>query len=133
MTYRNVWMTFGMVPTFNVDLADARVDFAPSIHSFGWGHPGKVFRGSTGISTLPSYTAGDVVGCGLMWTTAFFTKNGAKVGEISVQDLPNEVCPAVTLYSRTKTTGVAISVNLGQRAFVFDVPGYRQVKKQCHF
>jgi SPRY domain len=92
---------------------------------------GWVYYESKTSPILASYTAGDVVGCSLVRTTnTAFTKNGQKVGEVSLQKFSNVLYPAVTLFARTQHTGVAVIVNFGQRPFEFDVRGYAQVKDQ---
>jgi hypothetical protein len=106
----------------------------PSSNSFGFqSNQGTVYYGSQQSPKMATYTADDVVGCGLIRTTniAFFTKNGQKVGQISIQEFSDELYPAVTIYAmKMLQTGVAVSVNLGQQPFKFDVRGYAQVKNQ---
>jgi hypothetical protein len=109
----------------NVDTKDFLAH--SSSNSFGFqSMQGTVQYQSRDSSKMATYTAGDVVGCGLIRTTntAFFTKNGQKVGQISMQEFSDELYPAVTLYARRTQTGVAVSVNLGQQPFKFDVRGY---------
>jgi len=47
------------------------------------GNDGKKFELGTGAAYGPTYSTGDVVGCGLEFLTGsmFFTKNGENLGE----------------------------------------------------
>lgn len=68
----------------------------------------------------PTFTTGDVVGCGLNFAdnSCFFTKNGHHLG-VAFTDLPRgwELYPTVGLQS----VGGMIDANFGQQPFVFDV------------
>ncbi|KAL9046246.1 MAG: hypothetical protein Q9214_000873 [Letrouitia sp. 1 TL-2023] len=69
----------------------------------------------------PTFTTGDIVGCGVNFMTgcAFFTKNGVFQGN-AFKDLKEGVIyPSVGM----KHPQVHLSINLGQRPFVFDIDG----------
>ncbi|KAL8777724.1 MAG: hypothetical protein Q9213_007739 [Squamulea squamosa] len=89
--------------------------------SWGWhGDDGHTFCCQvTGKKYGPTFTTGDVVGCGINFTTgsAFFTKNGVHQGN-AFRDLKNiNVYPSVGM----KRPHAQITVNFGQRPFVFDI------------
>lgn len=88
-----------------------------------WGYhgdDGRCFTGQNiGRSYGPSFTTGDVIGCGVNFRdhTAFWTKNGLMLGS-AVQDVPrSKLYPSVSL----KKHGEEISVNFGQEPFVYNI------------
>ncbi|PHH87303.1 hypothetical protein CDD83_9045 [Cordyceps sp. RAO-2017] len=91
-------------------------------NSWGYhGDDGRCFSGQNiGRAYGPSFTAGDVVGCGINFRdhTAFFTKNGVYLG-VAFHDLINKskMYPSVSL----KKPGEHILVNFGQLPFVYDI------------
>ncbi|KAL9000973.1 MAG: hypothetical protein Q9169_000457 [Polycauliona sp. 2 TL-2023] len=89
--------------------------------SWGWhGDDGNTFCcQSTGKRYGPTFTTGDVVGCGINFMTgsAFFTKNGVHQGN-AFRDLKDiNVYPSVGM----KRPHAQLRVNFGQRPFVFDI------------
>ncbi|BES90227.1 CTLH [Nesidiocoris tenuis] len=89
-------------------------------HSYGYhGDDGHSFCSSgTGIPYGPTFTTGDVIGCGvnMIDNTCFYTKNGHNLG-IAFTELPNNLYPTVGL----QTPGEVIDANFGQSPFVFDI------------
>ncbi|KAL8950276.1 MAG: hypothetical protein Q9222_003680 [Ikaeria aurantiellina] len=91
--------------------------------SWGWhGDDGNTFCcQQIGKGYGPTYTTGDVIGCGINFLTgcAFFTKNGVFQGT-AFRDLKNvEVHPSVGM----KRPQAQLTTNFGQRPFVFDIDG----------
>lgn len=88
---------------------------------------GNLYRGAgTGSVFGPSYTTGDVVGCGVNFheKSFFFTKNGVLVGEVTnLKDkfhLPFFPCVGC------RTQGEVLSCNFGAKPFVFDIDAHVQ-------
>ncbi|XP_076322472.1 ran-binding protein 9-like isoform X2 [Tachypleus tridentatus] len=89
-------------------------------HSYGYhGDDGHSFCSSgTGQPYGPTFTTGDVIGCGinLIDNTCFYTKNGVHLG-MAFTDLPLELYPTVGL----QTPGEIVDANFGQYPFVYDI------------
>jgi hypothetical protein len=90
--------------------------------SYGYhGDDGNAFCGSgTGQVYGPTFTTGDVIGCGLnlIEGSCFYTKNGHNLGT-AFTDMPTQLYPTVGL----QTPGEIIDANFGQEPFVFDIEG----------
>lgn len=104
----------------------ASLERLPGWETESWayhGDDGKIFFGeSTGKNYNAQFTTGDVIGCGInFWTgCAFFTKNGLDLG-VAFRELKNvRPFPSVGM---KKHPGAWVSVNFGQRPFVFDIDG----------
>ena len=104
----------------------AVLDRLPGWENESWayhGDDGKVFFGeSTGKTYGPTFTINDVIGCGVNFSTgcAFFTKNGSDLG-IAFRELKNiRPFPSVGM---KKHPGAWVSVNFGQKPFIFDIDG----------
>ncbi|KHN96666.1 SPRY domain containing protein [Metarhizium album ARSEF 1941] len=88
-----------------------------------WGYhgdDGRCFAGqSSGRAFGPTFSTGDVVGCGVNFRdhTAFFTKNGVKIGVAFHDVTRTKLFPAISL----KKPGEHIMVNFGQAPFVYDI------------
>lgn len=104
----------------------ASLDRLPGWESESWayhGDDGKTFFGEgTGRVYGPTFTVGDVIGCGINFNNgqAFFTKNGVDLG-CAFREIRNpSPFPSIGM---KKHTGAWVSVNFGQRPFVFDIDG----------
>jgi Ran-binding protein 9/10 len=104
----------------------ASLERLPGWESESWayhGDDGKSFFGEgTGRPYGPTFGLNDVIGCGVDFASgcAFFTKNGRNLG-IAFRELKNiKPFPAVGM---KKSPGSWISVNFGQRPFIFDIDG----------
>eukprot|EP01120_Amphizonella_sp_Union-15-10_P006599 TRINITY_DN2144_c0_g1_i1.p1 TRINITY_DN2144_c0_g1~~TRINITY_DN2144_c0_g1_i1.p1 ORF type:complete len:337 (+),score=71.78 TRINITY_DN2144_c0_g1_i1:69-1079(+) len=87
--------------------------------SYGYHTDGKkYFNSSRGESYGPTYTTGDVIGCGLVEDSKlFFTKNGQFLGYAFTNVSDRTFYPTVGLHS----TGELIRANFGDQKFKFDV------------
>ncbi|OBR07537.1 SPRY domain-containing protein [Colletotrichum higginsianum IMI 349063] len=105
----------------------------PGWEADSWGYhsdDGHCYAGQTaGKPYGPSFTASDVIGCGVNFRTGevFFTKNGVHLG-IAFR----EVGKACSLYPTVglKKSGEHIRVNFGQTPFFFDIDGMMTQEKQ---
>jgi Ran-binding protein 9/10 len=102
----------------------ASLERLPGWESESWayhGDDGKSFFGEgTGRTYGPTFGINDVIGCGVDFASgcAFFTKNGRDLG-IAFKELKNiKPFPAVGM---KKSPGSWISVNFGQKPFIFDI------------
>ncbi|KAJ9226110.1 hypothetical protein DTO027B5_8095 [Paecilomyces variotii] len=111
----------------------ASVERLPGWELESWayhGDDGKSFFGESqgqGRPYGPTFTVNDIIGCGVNFSTgcAFFTKNGVFLGN-AFRELRNvKLYPSVGM---KKQPNVHISVNFGQRPFMFDIDG--MVKKE---
>lgn len=103
--------------------ASASLEKLPGWEPDSWayhGDDGKSFCAATpGKPYGPTFTSGDVIGCGVnfMKGCAFFTKNGVFQGN-AFRDLRDvKVYPSVGM----KRPHAHLSVNFGQRPFMFDI------------
>lgn len=119
----------------------------PGWESSSWGYHGddgrKFCSLGTGETFGPTFTTGDVIGCGIDWTgegRAFFTKNGDFIGTsrrggestahnhpgYAFQDLRGQgkLYPSVGL----RTPGEVIKANFGATPFQYDIDSYVVVR-----
>ncbi|KAF4983314.1 hypothetical protein FZEAL_1252 [Fusarium zealandicum] len=88
-----------------------------------WGYhgdDGRCFTGQNiGRHYGPLYNMGDVIGCGINFrdSTAFFTKNGVKIGVAFHDVIKGKLYPTVSL----KKPGEYIRTNFGQTPFVYNI------------
>lgn len=92
------------------------------------GDDGKTFCcQSQGKAYGPKFTTGDIIGCGINFTTrsAFFTKNGVFQGT-AFRDLKDtDMYPSVGM----KRPQAHLSVNFGQKPFTFDIDSLVEEEK----
>ena len=104
--------------------AEASLERLPGWETHSWGYhgdDGKTFSGEhAGRPYGPTFTANDVVGCGINFNTgqAFFTINGRDL-DVCYRDL-RDITPFPTVGMK-KHSGASVSVNFGQKPFVFDI------------
>ena len=104
--------------------AQASLERLPGWETHSWGYhgdDGKMFSGEhAGRNYGPTFSANDVVGCGINFNTghAFFTMNGRDL-DVCFREL-KDVRPFPTVGMK-KYSGASVSVNFGQRPFVFDI------------
>ncbi|EEU45534.1 uncharacterized protein NECHADRAFT_69522 [Fusarium vanettenii 77-13-4] len=88
-----------------------------------WGYhgdDGRCFTGQNiGRHFGPLYNTNDVIGCGVNFrdNTAFFTKNGVKIGTAFHDVIRGKLYPTVSL----KKPGEFIRANFGQTPFVYNI------------
>lgn len=104
--------------------AQASLERLPGWETHSWGYhgdDGKIFSGEhAGRNYGPTFTANDVVGCGINFNSgqAFFTLNGRDL-DVCFRDL-KDIRPFPTVGMK-KYSGASVSVNFGQRPFVYDI------------
>ena len=114
--------------------AEASLERLPGWETHSWGYhgdDGKMFSGEhAGRSYGPTFSANDVVGCGIDFNLgqAFFTLNGRDL-EVCFRDL-KDLRPFPTVGMK-KYSGASVSVNFGQRPFVFDIQGKMEASKSA--
>ena len=69
----------------------------------------------------PSFGTGDVIGCGIVNRSCFFTKNGEFLG-VAFKDVPTGLHPTVGI-----NAGNIVDGNFGQKAFNYDIERVRQL------
>ncbi|KAH8554030.1 hypothetical protein BGW37DRAFT_483215 [Umbelopsis sp. PMI_123] len=112
--------------------ADTAMDKLPGweVSSYGLhANDGKSYNGSNeGKPYGPTFTTGDVVGCGINFArkSAFFTKNGVYLGTAF-----KNLNPAVPLFPCVglRTPGEHTRANFGFKAFQFDIVQYMNEEK----
>ncbi|KAG6038225.1 hypothetical protein E4U41_004418 [Claviceps citrina] len=93
------------------------------------GDDGRCFTGQNiGRPYGPEFSTGDVIGCGVNFRdhTAFFTKNGVKLGTAFHDVTRGKLYPAVSLRKPREH----VKVNFGQTPFVFDIDNMMNEQKR---
>ncbi|KAJ6440346.1 RanBPM [Purpureocillium lavendulum] len=89
--------------------------------SWGYhGDDGRTYTGQNiGRNYGPTFSLGDVIGCGVNFRdhTAFFTKNGVKLGTAFTDVVRSKLYPTVSM----KKTGEQVMANFGQCPFVYNI------------
>ncbi|GJN70931.1 hypothetical protein PLIIFM63780_002477 [Purpureocillium lilacinum] len=89
--------------------------------SWGYhGDDGRTYTGQNiGRNYGPTFSLGDVIGCGVNFRdhTAFFTKNGVKLGTAFTDVVRSKLYPTVSM----KKTGEQVTANFGQCPFVYNI------------
>lgn len=124
--YEIKWVSKGREGLMGLGLTTAH---APLLKLPGWtpdsygyhADDGNIFNNDgRGIPFGPTFTTGDVVGCGynLVEGKCFFTKNGINLGK-AFEDISGDVYyyPTVGL----KTLGEEVEANFGQKDFMYDI------------
>ncbi|ROT35323.1 SPRY domain-containing protein [Sodiomyces alkalinus F11] len=97
--------------------------------SYGYhGDDGNCHAAHNGGRTYgPSFTAQDVIGCGVNFRTGcgFFTKNGVLLGT-AFKDIKGKYYPTISL----KKVGEHVRVNFGQEPFVYDIDSTMATEKE---
>jgi hypothetical protein len=99
-------------------------------HSYGYhGQSGQKYQhAGHGTNYGPSFSSGDIIGCGINFATksAFFTKNGISLGSAFESiDFTELLYPCIGL----GTMNEKITANFGQEPFAFNIVQY--VKVTC--
>ncbi|GJJ13868.1 hypothetical protein Clacol_008125 [Clathrus columnatus] len=106
----------------------------PGLDKKSWGYHGEdgFSFASEGEGSVygPKFTTGDVVGCGIDFSTgqAFFTNNGRLIGPVF-----NNLTSAGELYPTVglRTPNESIRANFGQEPFMFDIESHvEQIRNQ---
>ena len=105
----------------------------PGWEQASWGYHGddgnSFASQGTGRTYGPTFTTGDIVGCGLDFSCgrAFFTKNGVQLGHV-FDNLPfhsTQLYPSVGL----RTPGEIVRGNFGQRPFRYDIDHFVRLRR----
>ncbi|KAJ4485483.1 concanavalin A-like lectin/glucanase domain-containing protein [Lentinula aciculospora] len=105
----------------------------PGWEPMSWGYHGddgcSFAAERNGTPYGPTFGLGDVIGCGIDFSTnrAFFTKNGTSLGSV-FENVGNgvDIYPAVGL----QHLGESVKVNFGHEHFRFDIDYYVQQQRQ---
>jgi Ran-binding protein 9/10 len=114
--------------------SEASLERLPGWETHSWGYhgdDGKMFSGEhAGRNYGPVFSSNNVVGCGVDFNLgqAFFTLDGQDLG-VCFRDL-KDLKPFPTIGMK-KYSGASVSVNFGQRPFVFDIQGKMDSAKQA--
>ncbi|KAG5646863.1 hypothetical protein DXG03_001939 [Asterophora parasitica] len=113
---------------------DVRLSRLPGWEINSWGYHGddgcSFAAEKTGTKYGPTFGTGDIIGCGVDFTShrAFFTKNGALLGPVFDnigKDI--EIYPSIGL----RHAGEAVRVNFGHESFKFDID-FHVLQKRNH-
>ncbi|KAF8640946.1 hypothetical protein AX17_000593 [Amanita inopinata Kibby_2008] len=111
---------------------DVKLNRLPGWESNSWGYHGddgcSFAAEKNGNPYGPTYGTGDVIGCGVDFTTykAFFTKNGTLLGTVFEGiGRDTEIYPSVGL----RHNGEIIRVNFGHEPFKFDIDYHVQQQR----
>ncbi|KAJ3090683.1 hypothetical protein HK102_002952 [Quaeritorhiza haematococci] len=103
----------------------------PGWEENSWGYHGddghSFCCSGTGKPYGPTFTTGDIIGCGINFATneAFYTKNGVYLG-VAFRNLKSDLYPSVGF----RTPGEIVEANFGHRKFEFDIEQYCKEERQ---
>ncbi|KAG6854081.1 hypothetical protein C0991_010828 [Blastosporella zonata] len=127
--YETVILSKGQKGHISIGFAgpDVKLSRLPGWEANSWGYHGddgcSFAAEKTGTKYGPTFGTGDIIGCGVDFTThtAFFTRNGILIGPVFENIGKNvDLYPSIGM----RHTGEAVRVNFGHEPFKFDIDFY---------